>query len=300
MIALCALVSGPSKHQVMRVGLLQAMPRRSDRGFAVFIVGADSRTTGALAHALAQKLHSLRPQRRVVLLGDHMQRTDDPALRVAFPLLTGELGPSVRDRIHVLERLGWIASAIVAARGVVVAQSSDVLDAGLRATRAAVAEGMGQRGASMAAVARRTHLCVCVCVCVCVRVSQVACLCWCWCMTEPNLRHKGWFKTVRDCYCSGAAAAIRALDDRVILTVPCPSSDTDTGRVREYPHKVELEIDSSKWDVWQSMGIITTFLTYRGYLEEVCRERKHARAHALADAVVLVCRGVLRGCLLSR
>ena len=119
-------------------------------------------------------------------------------------------------------------------------------------------------------------------------------------MTEPNLRHKGWFKTVRDCYCSGAAAAIRALDEGVILTVPCQSSDTNTGRVREYPHKVELEIDSSKWDVRQSMGIITTFLTNRGYLEEVCREHKHTRAHTLANAVLLVCRGVLRGCLRLR
>lgn len=101
-----AWFSFPEVVQILRV----AHPPRSKQGFCVFFTGLSGSGKTTVANALQEKLMEVQDRSVAMLDGDHVRQ-----------LLSSGLGFSREDRVLNIKRIGFVASEIVKAGGIVLA-----------------------------------------------------------------------------------------------------------------------------------------------------------------------------------
>merc|ERR1711988_1222131 len=87
-----------------------AHPPRSKQGFCVFFTGLSGSGKTTVANALQEKLMEVQDRSVSMLDGDHVRQ-----------LLSSGLGFSREDRVLNIKRIGFVASEIVKAGGIVLA-----------------------------------------------------------------------------------------------------------------------------------------------------------------------------------
>merc|ERR1719447_1030547 len=98
--------SFPEVVKILRV----AHPPRSQQGFCVFFTGLSGSGKTTVANALQEKLMEMQDRSVTMLDGDHVRQ-----------LLSKGLGFSREDRVLNIKRIGFVASEIVKAGGIVLA-----------------------------------------------------------------------------------------------------------------------------------------------------------------------------------
>merc|ERR1719317_1864234 len=98
-----------SYSQVVKI-LRKANPPRDKQGFCVFFTGLSGSGKTTVANALVERLMEIQDRPITVLDGDHVRQ-----------LLSKGLGFSREDRVLNIKRIGFVASEIVKAGGIVLA-----------------------------------------------------------------------------------------------------------------------------------------------------------------------------------